>query len=130
MDNNDPFSGLSHGAALKKIGIDSLRSIVAAERWKINDPHKHGEAIEAIRRFDASKVDEELSKREKREKETLEIAKEANRLASEANSIARLEAAAASRSARYAMYAAIIAAVGAIAANKNEIFNLIEYLIK
>lgn len=63
------------------------------------------------------------SKRDAREEETLAIAKEAN-------SIARSQATSASRAARYAMYAAIIAAIAAISANKDQIFEFIDFLMK
>ena len=126
MNNkNDPFFGLSHEEYLRKIGISNLRTLIVSEKWKISDPHRHGEAVEAVRRFDQSLLAASSIKREAREEETLAIAKEANKLAREANSIARLEAAAASRSARYAMYAAVIAAIGAITANKEKIYELI-----
>lgn len=128
MDTKDHFTGLSHEQYLRGIGIEKLRAIVSAETWKEGNPHKHGEAVESVRRFDASFAAEADSIRDAREASTLDIAKEANDLAREANSIARKEAAAASRSARYAMYAAIIAAIGAITANKEDIYDLIKII--
>ena len=67
---------------------------------------------------------DDASRRDAREDETLSIAKEANRLASEANVIARSQTRAAWRAARYAMYAALIAAAAAAASYKDQILAL------
>lgn len=63
------------------MGVDNLRTIVSSEKWKRNDPHKHGEAVEVLRRFNASLTAEADLKRDAREEETLSIAKRANRIA-------------------------------------------------
>jgi len=109
MSDKDIFDGLSFASELKQVEIDGLRAHVEAGTWKIGSPFKHGEAIEVVRRFDASKAEAVSAKRDAREEETLAIAKEANRIASEART-------AAFEQARWAKWAAIIATVAAIIA--------------
>lgn len=115
MSDQDIYSGLSFESELKQVGIDGLRVHVEAGTWKSGLPAKHGEAVEAVRRFDASKAEVASAKRDAREEETLSIAKEANRIASEARTAAFEQARWAKWAAIIATVAAIIAAVAAIA---------------
>jgi hypothetical protein len=121
MRDLDIYNDLSFGYELKKIGVDRLRAHIKAGTWEKNSPQKHGEAIEVVRRFDASKAEEASAMRDVREEETLSIAKEANRIASEALVIAKSSLDSASEQARWAKWAAIIAMTAAIIAAKEQI---------
>lgn len=115
MSDQDIYAGLSFASELKQVGVDGLRAHIEAGTWKAGSPFKHGEAIEAVRRFDASIAAASSAKRDAREEETLSIAKEANRIASEARTAAFEQARWAKWAAIIAMAAAIIATVAAMA---------------
>jgi hypothetical protein len=123
MSDQDFYAGLSFASELKQVGIDGLRTHVEAGTWKTLSPFKHGEAIEVVRRFDASKAEAASAKRDAREEETLSIAKEANDIARSASFAASAAAASASEAntiarsnSRRAWRAEIIAAIAATAA--------------
>ena len=123
MSNQDIYDGLSFASELKQIGVDAIRVAIESGAWKTGSPAKHGEAIEVVRRFDASEAAAASAKRDAREEETLSIAKEANDIARSASFAASAAAASASetniiarRSNRIAIIASIIAAISAIAA--------------
>ena len=123
MSNQDIYDGLSFASELKQVGIDRLRVHVESGTWKIGSPAKHGEAIEVVRRFDASKTAASSAKRDAREEETLSVAKEANDIARSASFAATAAAASASeanilarRSNRIAIIASVIAAIAVIVA--------------
>ena len=127
MSDQDIYSGLSFESDLRQVGVDGLRQHVAAGTWKSGSPMKHGEAIEVVRRFDASKTEAASAKRDA---ETLAVAKEANDIArsasfaasaaaasaSEANTIARSNSQRIWRSEFIVAIAAVAAIVAAIAA--------------
>ena len=75
MNDQDIYAGLSFASEFKPLGVDELRAHVAAGIWKTISPLLHGEAVEVIRRFDASVSADASAKRDAREEKTLVIAR-------------------------------------------------------
>ena len=139
MGDEDFYSDLSHGALLKQMSLAELRTAIDAGTWKANDPAKHANAKEIIRRHEQAAALAAQSKRDAREEETLSIAKSALSIAKDANRIAsedlavardnaksaRKSADAAERNSRWALYAAIAAVVAVAIATKDQILALI-----
>ena len=106
MADDDFYSDLSHGALLKQMSLAELRTAIDAGTWETNDPTKHANAKEIIRRHEEASALAASSKRNAREEETLSIsksalsiAKDANRIASEDLAVARDNAKSARKSA-------------------------------
>ena len=121
MSDQDIYAGLSFASELKQVGIDGLRTHVEAGTWKTGSPFKHGEAVEVVRRFDASKEAASSAKRDDLAKEAISVAKEANDIARSASFAATAAASSASeaniiarRSNRIAIAPSVIAAISAI----------------
>jgi hypothetical protein len=125
MNEQEIYAGLSYGLELKKFGIDGLRVQIVSNSWKTNSPQMHAEAVEVVRRFDASTIAATLAIRDSREARTLAIAEDALSEAKSANRIALSNSIEAKRATRWAMYAQIIAVIAITIAVKDQILALV-----
>jgi len=127
MSDQDIYAGLSFASELKQVGIDAIRVAIESGAWKDRSPAKHGEAIEVVRRFEASVAAAASAKRDTLAEEAISVAKEANDIARSASFAATAAAESAleanifsraseDRASRRAWRAEIIAAIAATAA--------------